>query len=89
MIQFLLLQKFARVLLKNRFRLAIIVPGKCKSIISALHKNVRICNYLQRTSKYILQGLSNSFHVVPRGFRWFSLVPHGYLWLSLVILGYP
>ena len=61
---FLLLQKLARVPLKNRFRLAIIIPGKCKYIL--LNKKVRICNYLQCTCKYIPQGLSDGFHVVPR-----------------------
>ena len=77
----------ARVPLQNRFRLAIIIPGKCKYIL--LNKNVRTCNYLQCTCKYIPQGLSDGFHVVPRGFRWFPLVPAGSPWLYLVIPGYP
>ena len=95
MMQFLLLLKFAKVSLKNCFRFAIIIPGKCKYIL--LNKNVPIC-------KYIPQGLSNGYHVVPSGFWWFplvilgypwlsypwlSLVSLGYPWLSLVILGYP
>ena len=54
---FLLVQKLARVPLKNRLRLVIIIPGKCKYIL--LSKNVRTCNYLQRTCKYIPQGLSD------------------------------
>ena len=83
MMNFLLLQKSARVPLKNRFRLAIIIPGKCKYIL--LNKNVRICNYLQRPGTYFFQELSDSFHVVPRGFRWLSLVILGYSWLYLVI----
>ena len=33
--------------LKNRFRLSIIIPGKCKYIL--LNKNVSTCNYFQRT----------------------------------------
>ena len=74
--------------------LAIIIPSKCKYIC-----NVRTCNYLQRTFKYIPQGLSDGFHVVLRGFWWFPLIPLGYpllyvvilgyTWLSLVIRGYP
>ena len=86
MIHFLLLQKLARLPLRNRFRLAIIVPGKRKYIL--LIKNVPTCNYLHRTCKYIPQGHSVGFHVVPCGFRWFPLVPLGYRWFSLVILGY-
>ena len=72
--------------LKNRFRLTIIITGKCKYIL--LNKKLRTCNYLQRICKYIPQGLSDGFHVVPRGFRWFFLVIHGYTWLSLVMRGY-
>ena len=72
--------------LKNRFRLAIIIPGKCKYIL--LNKNLRTCKNLQRTCKYIPEGLSDGFHVVPRGFRWFLLVPLSYPWFPLVILGY-
>ena len=68
--------KLARVPLKNRFCLAIIIPGKCKYIL--LNKNVHTCNYLQRSCKNIPQGLSDGFHVVPRGFRWFPLVILGY-----------
>jgi hypothetical protein len=69
--------KYQNILpLKNRFRLAIIVPGKCKYIL--LHKNVRTCNYLQHISKYSLQKLSDGFHVVPRIFWWFPLVILGY-----------
>ena len=84
---FLLKQKLARVSLKNHFRLAIIIPDKCKYIL--LDKNVRTCSYLQRTCKYIPQGLSNGFHVVLRGFRLFPLVILGFPRLSLIILGYP
>ena len=88
MMHFLLLQKLARVPLKNHFRrLAIIIPGKCKYIL--LNKNVRTCNYLHHTFKYITQGLSDDFHVVACGYPWLSLVILGYPWLSLVILGYP
>ena len=78
--------KLARVHLKNRFRLAINIPGKCKKIL--LNKNLRTCNYLQRPCKYIPKGLSDGFHVVPRGFRWFPLVILGFPCLSLVILIY-
>ena len=77
MIYFLLLQKLAKVPLKNRFRLAIIIPGKCKYIF--LNKNVHTCNYFQRTCKYISLGLSDGFHVVILGFTWLSLVIPGYL----------
>ena len=65
----------------------------------ALHKNVRTCNYLQLTFKYILHGLmipppscynqeivSDSFHVVSAGSPWLSLVILGYPWLSLCYL---
>ena len=76
MIHFLLLQKLARVPLKNRFRLAIVVLGKCKYIL--LIENVRTHNYLQRNCKYI-QGLS-------RGFRQLSLVILGYRWLSTILI---
>jgi hypothetical protein len=76
MMHFLLLQKLARVPLKNRFCLAIIIPGKCKYIL--LNKNMRTYNYLQSNCKYIPQGLPDGIHVVPRGFRWFPLVPLGY-----------
>ena len=87
MMHFLILQKLARVPLKNYFRHAIIIPSKCKYIL--LNKNVRKCNYLQRTCKYIPQGLSDSFFVVPHGSPWFPMVPDGSPWLSLVIHGYP
>ena len=40
-------------------------------------------------AKYILQGLSDGFHVVHLGFRWFPLVPLSYPWFPLVILNYP
>ena len=65
----------------------------------ALHKNVRTCNYLQLTFKYILHRLmipppscynqeivSDSFHVVSAGSPWLSLVILGYPWLSLCYL---
>ena len=86
--------------LKNCFRLAFNFSGKCKYIL--LSKNVRTCNYLQRTCKYIPQGLSNNFPcsspwfpmvcwlpLVILDYPWLSLVILGYPWLSLVILGYP
>ena len=99
MIHFLLLQKLARVPLKNRFRLAIIIPGQCKYIL--LNKNVRTCNYLQRACKYIPQGrfpcsspwspiyTSRWFPLVILVYPWLSLFILGYLCLSLVILGFP
>ena len=80
MMHFLLLHKLAKVPLKNCFRLATIIPGKCKNIL--LNKNVRTYNYIQCTCKYIPQGISDGFHVVPCGFRWFPMVPLGYTWLS-------
>ena len=82
MMPFLLLQKLARVPLKNLFRLAIIVPGKCKYIF--LIENVRTCNYLQCTCKYILHRLSEVF----AGYPWLFLDILGYPWISLVNLGY-
>ena len=82
MMHFLILQKLARVPLKNLLSLAFIIPGKCKYIL--LNKNLCKCNYLQRTCKYIPHGLSDGFHVVPCGFRWFPLVICGYR-LYLVI----
>ena len=90
MMHFLLLLKLASMPLKNRFRLAIIIPGKYKYIL--LNKNVRTCNYLQCTCKYIPQGLYGGFHVVSAvsdGSCWFPLVILGYHWLPLVIAGYP
>ena len=79
MIHFLLLQKLDWVPLKNRFRILIIVSGKCKYYYILLIENVRRCNYLQRTCKYILHGLSDGFPVVSAGFPWLSLVIAGYL----------
>ena len=86
MMHFLLLQKLAKVPLKSRFHLAIVILYKCKYIL--LNKNVRMCNYLKRTCKYIPQGLSAGFLIVPRGFRWFPLVIPGYPRFYLVILVY-
>ena len=70
------LQKLARVPLKNRLHLAIIISGKYKYIL--LNKNMRTCNHLQRTCKYIPQGLSYGFRVVLAGSPWVSLVSLGY-----------
>ena len=51
-------------------------------------ENMRTCNYLQCTCKYILQGLSNGFSVVSAEFPCLSLIILSYPWLSLVIAGY-
>ena len=74
MIHFLLLQKLARAPLKNLSVLRLSFP--VNAIISSALPNV-------------FKGLSDGFHVVPSGFRWFPLVILGYPWLSLVILAYP
>ena len=47
-------------------------------------ENVRTCNYLQRTCKYILRGLSDGFLVVSAEFPWLSLVILGYRWLYTI-----
>ena len=82
---FLLLKKMARVPLKNRFRLAI--------IISALHILYITSRISYATDLHILSGnifrrFPCSYPVVSGGFRRFPVVILGYPWLSLVIFGY-
>ena len=74
---FLLLQKLVRVLLKNCFRLAIIVPSNCNYILTFPH-----CIKTTRAKyPYCM------FPLVPIGYPYLSLVIlayPGYPWLSLV-----
>ena len=81
MIHFLLLQKLDWVPLKNRFRILIIVSGKCKYYYILLIENVRRCNYA-----IISSALANIFFTdFLTVFPWFPLDSLGYPWLLLVI----
>ena len=82
MMHFLLLQKLARVPLKNCFWLAIIIPGKCKYISGAL-ANIFFKSFLR------FPAGSPWLSLAILGYPWLSLVILSYPWLSLVIPGYP
>jgi hypothetical protein len=98
MMHFLLLQKLARVPLKNRFCLAIIISGLCKYILTLLRCIYYIssrgflalptCRYIQEIFFNGFNVVSPWFPMVSDGSTWLTLVILGYLWLYLVILGY-
>ena len=77
--------------LNNRFRLAIIDPGKCKYILTLPHY-IKSCTHpiiSSALANIFFKDFATVFKQFYRGVRWFPLVPLGYSWLSLVILGYP
>ena len=88
---FLVLQKLARVPLKNRFRLATLLL--LFPVIANIFWRFRVAYILYHYRIFRATDLqiysekfSDCFHVVS---PWFPTVPRGYPWLSLDILGYP
>ena len=74
-IAYLPLQELARVLLKNHFRLVIIVPCKCDYIPFPHCIKITRAKYPYRR-----------FLMFPLGYPWLFLVFPGYPWLSLQMM---
>ena len=86
MINFLLLQKLARVPLKDCFSYCI-----KKMSVKPINSSIEVV-YIWTIAGFLSNTHSSGFRwflVVSCGFRWLSLIIAGYPWLSLVILGYP